>query len=76
MIGHGIARALLALVLFAGCATAAGRIENGMFHSAKGYRVTLPTTGWQVDAGQPADLALRARRAGGRHGRGRDLQRP
>jgi hypothetical protein len=58
--GHAIGRALLALVLLAGCATATGRIENGMFHSTKGYRVTLPTTGWRVDAGQRADLALRA----------------
>ena len=59
MIGHGLARVLLALVSLAGCATAAGRIENGMFHSAKGYRVTLPPAGWRVDAGQRADLALR-----------------
>lgn len=66
MTGHALARALLALVLLAGCATATGRIENGMFHSTKGYRVTLPTSGWQVDAGQRADLALRAdARAGG-----------
>jgi len=54
-----LAPALLALVLLAGCATATGRIENGMFHSAKGYRVTLPP-GWRVDTGQRADLALRA----------------
>lgn len=66
MTGHAIARALLAFVLLAGCATATGRIENGMFHSTKGYRVTLPTSGWQVDAGQRADLTLRAdARAGG-----------
>ena len=66
MTGHAIARVLLALVLLAGCATATGRIENGMFYSAKGYRVTLPSTGWAVDAGQRADLALRAEaRAGG-----------
>jgi hypothetical protein len=64
--GHAIARALLALVLLAGCATATGRIENGMFYSAKGYRVTLPPAGWRVDADQRADLALRAEaRAGG-----------
>ena len=66
MTGHPLARALLALVLLAGCATATGRIENGMFYSAKGYRVTLPSTGWRVDAGQRADLALRGEaRAGG-----------
>ena len=59
MTGHPFACALLALLLLAGCATATGRIENGMFYSAKGYRVTLPPTGWRVDAGQRADLALR-----------------
>jgi len=57
--GQPLARALLALLLLAGCATATGRIENGMFYSVKGYRVTLPPTGWRVDAGQRADLALR-----------------
>ena len=59
-----MARAGLALVLLAGCATAAGRIENGMFYSAKGYRVTLPPAGWKVDTGQRADLALRAEARG------------
>jgi hypothetical protein len=57
--GPAPARALLAVVLLAGCAAATGRIENGMFHSAKGYRVTLPPAGWRVEAGQRADLALR-----------------
>jgi hypothetical protein len=57
--GQRLACGLLTLVLLGGCATAAGRIENGMFYSAKGYRVTLPPTGWRVDAGQRADLALR-----------------
>ena len=59
MTGRPLAPTLLALVLLAGCATATGRIENGMFYSAKGYRVTLPPTGWRVDTGQRADLALR-----------------
>jgi hypothetical protein len=64
--GPALARALLVFVLLAGCATATGRIENGMFHSAKGYRVTLPPAGWRVEAGPRADLALRAEaRAGG-----------
>jgi len=57
--GQRLARGLLTLLLLGGCATATGRIENGMFYSAKGYRVTLPPTGWRVDAGQRADLALR-----------------
>jgi hypothetical protein len=53
-------RALFALVaLLAGCATATGRIENGIYHSAKGYRVTLPPSGWKVEHGGPqADLSL------------------
>ncbi len=60
-------RALLVAVAFlAGCASATGRIENGVFHSAKGYRVTLPAAGWTVDHGPGADLSLqRDRGAGG-----------
>ena len=51
--------ALLALLaLLAGCATATGRIENGVYHSAKGYRVTLPASGWKVDRAPRADLSL------------------
>jgi hypothetical protein len=46
----------LGLVL-AGCMVS--RIENGTFHSAKGYQVTLPGDGWRVDPGGDADLALR-----------------
>jgi len=54
-------RALLAIfLLLTGCATATGRIENGVFHSAKGYRVTLPGSGWRVDTGPRADLALQS----------------
>jgi hypothetical protein len=59
-------RALLAAaVLLAGCATAGGRIENGVFHSEKGYRVTLPSRGWKVEAGTRADLALQGEAAPG-----------
>jgi hypothetical protein len=59
-------RLALVVVLTAGCATATGRIENGMFHSTKGYRVTLPPSGWSVDVGPRADLALQSEaRAGG-----------
>ena len=80
MTGHILARAPLVLILLAGCATATGRIENGTFHSAKGYRVTLPA-GWRVEAGQRADLALRGdARAGGMivdaTCRGREAARP
>jgi hypothetical protein len=57
---------LLAVGLLAGCASATGRIENGVFHSAKGYRVTLPTAGWTVEHGGPAaDLSLQADRGAG-----------
>ena len=41
----------------AGCS--GSRIENGVFLSAKGYRVTLPGDGWRVERGGDADLALR-----------------
>ncbi len=53
-------RALLAAVaiLAAACATATGRVENGVFHSAKGYRVTLPVDGWRVEPSPRADLTL------------------
>lgn len=61
MTGQSLAPRLLAIsFLLAGCATATGRIENGMFHSAKGYRVTLPQSGWKVEPGTRADLALQS----------------
>ena len=80
MTGQPLALGLLALSPLAGCAPATGRIENGMFYSAKGYRVTLPT-GWRVDAGPRADLALRGEaRPGGMivdaTCRGRESTRP
>jgi hypothetical protein len=50
-------------LLLAGCATS--RIENGTFHSAKGYQVKLPGDGWQVDRDGEADLALRRDRPPG-----------
>lgn len=46
----------LALIL-AGCS--ADRIERGVFHSSKGYRVSLPTQGWVVERRREADLELR-----------------
>jgi len=63
--GQPLARGVLALIVLAGCATATGRIEKGMFHSAKGYRVTLPATGWRVGSGSRADLALESEAKGG-----------
>jgi len=57
-----VRRALVALVLGAfvvlpGCA--GRRIENGVYHSTKGYRVTLPGADWSVAAESKADLELR-----------------
>lgn len=56
-----LARGLLAIIFVssAGCASA-GRIENGVFHSPKGYRVTLPAAGWKIEPGTRADLALQS----------------
>jgi hypothetical protein len=42
-----------------GCAS--GRIESGVYHSPKGYRVTLPGPEWTVREGSGADLELRHR---------------
>jgi hypothetical protein len=55
----GSAALLGGLAMLAGCAT--GSIERGVYHSAKGYRVTLPGDGWQVDREPRADLALKRR---------------
>jgi len=53
-------------VVATACATATGRVENGVYHSAKGYRVTLPASGWTVDSAPRADLALQGdARSGG-----------
>jgi hypothetical protein len=45
----------------AGCA--GGRIESGVYHSSKGYRVTLPGPEWTVADASEADLELRHRTA-------------
>jgi hypothetical protein len=50
----------LTLLVLAGCATAA-RIEEGVFHSPKGYRVTLPGGAWTMMEDGRADLQLRHR---------------
>jgi hypothetical protein len=44
-------------LLLAGCS--ASRVENGMFHSSKGYQVRLPANGWRVEPDAEADLQLR-----------------
>jgi len=40
----------------AGCA--GSRLEGGIFHSKKGYRVAVPPTGWRVVSDGEADLTL------------------
>jgi hypothetical protein len=47
---------IVPLALGAGCS--ADRIERGVFHSAKGYRVALPADGWTVVRAGEADLEL------------------
>jgi hypothetical protein len=58
-----VRRAPLALVLgtvfvLAGCA-AGRRIDNGVYHSTKGYRLTVPGADWRVAEDSRADLELR-----------------
>jgi hypothetical protein len=51
---------VLALILVvSGCAVK--RIENGVYHSSKGYRITIPGGQWAPAEGGPADLELRHR---------------
>jgi len=48
---------LAVVLLLAGCR--ASRIDEGTFHSAKGYQVRLPGPAWRVEAAGQADLELR-----------------
>ena len=52
-----------AIVLAGGCAVK--RIDNGVYHSSKGYRVAIPSEAWTPVADGPADLALRHRGSAG-----------
>ncbi len=52
-----LALALGVVIAFTGCA--GRRIENGVYHSDKGYRLTLPGSDWSVAADSKADLELR-----------------
>jgi hypothetical protein len=54
-----LALVLGAIVAVAGCG-AGRRIENGVYHSTKGYRVAVPGADWVV-ADSRADLELRHR---------------
>jgi len=44
--------------LMAGCATAR-RIDDGVYHSPRGYRITLPGPEWRLVDDSAADLELR-----------------
>ena len=50
---------LSAVLLLSGCAVK--RIENGVYHSSKGYRVVIPGNEWAPFDESPADLELRHR---------------
>jgi hypothetical protein len=54
---------LLVAVLSAGCS--ASRIENGVFYSPKGYRLSLPGNGWAVLPGGAAELELQRKNPDG-----------
>ena len=51
--------ALVPVLLTAGCAVK--RIDNGVYHSPKGYRVTIPGPHWSAVTDGRADLELRHR---------------
>jgi len=54
-----LALTLGAVIAFTGCA--GRRIENGVYHSDKGYRLTLPGADWSVAGASKADIELRHR---------------
>jgi hypothetical protein len=59
VIGRARAPGALGLLLvLAGCSTGGVDVASGTFHSAKGYRVAVPATGWTVDPDAAADLQL------------------
>jgi hypothetical protein len=63
----GRAALVTTVVIAAALAGCAGRrLDNGVFRSEHGYRVTVPGGGWTVVERSPADLELR--RADGRAG--------
>ncbi|MBI4594679.1 MAG: hypothetical protein HY728_10745 [Candidatus Rokubacteria bacterium] len=55
----GLAGVLAALALLPGCSVR--RIEHGVYHSPKGYRVAIPGPEWEVIEASRADLELRHR---------------
>lgn len=57
MCGVPLALVLAAVLALTGCA--GRRIENGVYHSPKGYRLSLPGPEWSVAEESKADLELR-----------------
>ena len=55
-----VALVLGAVVALTGCG-GGRRIDNGVYHSAKGYRVAVPSADWVVAEKSRADLELRRR---------------
>ena len=55
------ARLVVLAVTLLVCGCAVKRIENGVYHSSKGYRVTIPKAEWTLVGEGPADLTLRHR---------------
>lgn len=53
--------AIAALVTIVSSGCAGQRIEHGLFHSEKGYRLVLPEGDWIVVRGSDADLEIRRR---------------
>ena len=52
-----LALAVGVVIVLTGCSER--RIENGVYHSEKGYRLTLPGADWSIAADSQADLELR-----------------
>jgi len=52
-----------AVILATGCAVK--RIDNGVYHSSKGYRMAIPGERWTPVSDSPADLELRHRASAG-----------
>lgn len=64
--GGSWTRLLAGLLLLVGAGCSAGRIEDGVFYSPKGYRVAIPGPTWQIVLNGGADLELqRAEPKGG-----------
>ena len=59
--GKAVLGVLPAILVVSGCAMK--RIEHGIYHSPKGYRVTTPSAQWVPVDDSPADLELRHRSA-------------